>query len=190
MAVRDFYTLKECADILGVTQRRLLERLETGEIEGERDLQSSRWKIPKHVVHELVPKPTPADPSPEEGAAIEGFVEQPTETVQELIEKLGNLQRELGRLRNRLELARGAENTAWQKEKELLLAELEREREGRRQEREQAESTLRAEQDRLLEDQRRERERADKLQEENSELRERLETEKRNKGSWRRLLGG
>ena len=161
MAVRDFYTLKAGADILGVTQRRLLERLETGEIEGERDPQSSRWKIPKHVVHEIVPEPTPTDPSPEEVAAIEGFVEQPTETVQGLIEKLGNLQRELGRLRNRLELARGAENTAWQKEKELLL-----------------------------EDQRRERERADKLQEENSELRERLQTEKRNKGSWRRLLGG
>jgi DNA repair exonuclease SbcCD ATPase subunit len=189
MAGRDFYTLKEGADILGVTQRRLLERLETGEIQGERDPQSSRWKIPKHVVHELVPKPTPTDPAPKE-VPIEGFLEQPTETVQELIEKLGNLQRELGRLRNRLELARGAENTAWQEEKELLLAELEREREGRRQEREQAENALRTEQDRLQEDQRRERERADKLQEENSELREQLETEKRDKGSWRRLLGG
>jgi hypothetical protein len=189
MTGRDFYTLKECADILGVTQRRLLERLETGEIEGERDPQSSRWKIPRHVVHELVPEPTPTDLSPKE-VPMEEFLEQPTETVQELIEKLGNLQRELGRLRNRLELARGAENTAWQKEKELLLAELERERRGRRQEREQAESTLRAEQNRLLQDQTRERERADKLQEENSELRERLEIEKRNKGSWRRLLGG
>ncbi len=189
MTGRDFYTLKEGADILGVTQRRLLERLETGEIQGERDPQSSRWKISKHVVHELVPKPAPTDPSPKE-VPMEEFLEQPTETVQELIGKLGNLQRELGRLRNRLELARGAENTAWQKEKALLLAELEREREGRRQEREQAESTLRAEQDQLLQDQRRERERADKLQEENSELRERLETERKNKGSWRRLLGG
>ncbi len=189
MTGKDFYTLKEGADILGVTQRRLLERLETGEIEGERDPQSSRWKIPKHVVHELVPKPAPTDPSPKE-VPMEEFLEQPTETVQELIGNLGNLQRELGRLRNRLELARGAENTAWQKEKALLLAELERERKGRRQEREQAESTLRAEQNRLLQDQRRERERADKLQEENSELREQLETEKRNKGSWRRLLGG
>jgi hypothetical protein len=189
MAARDFYTLTEGAQILGVTQRRLLERLETGEIEGERDPQSSRWKIPKHVVHEIVPEPIPTDPFPEE-VPIEEFSEQPTETVQELVEKLGNLQRELGRLRNRLELARGAETNAWQEEKELLLAELEREREGRRQEREQAESTLRAEQDRLLEDQRRERERADKLQEDNSKLREELETESRDKGSWRRLLGG
>ena len=189
MAGRDFYTLKEGADLLGVTQRRLLERLETGEIQGERDPQSSRWKIPKHVVHELVPEPTPSDPSPEE-VLIDGFLEQSTETFQELVEKLGNLQRELGRLRTRLELARGAENTAWQEEKERLLAELERERERHRQEREQAETTLRAEQDRLLGDQRQERERADKLQEENNQLREQLEAEKRNKGSWRRLLGG
>ena len=189
MAVKDFYRLEQAAQILGVTQRRLLERLETGEIEGERDPQSSRWKIPKHVVHEIVPEPTPTDPPPKE-VAIEEFSEQHTETVQDLVEKLGNLQRELGRLRNRLELARGAETNAWQEEKELLLAELEREREGRRQEREQAESTLRAEQDRLLEDQRWERERADKLQEDNTKLREELETEKRNKGSWRRLLGG
>jgi len=189
MANRDFYRLEQAAQILGITQRRLLEQLETGEIEGERDPQSSRWKIPKHVVHEVVPEPTPTDLSPEE-VAIEEFSEEPTETVQELVEKLGNLQRELGRLRNRLELARGAETNAWREEKKLLLAELEREREGRRQEREQAESTLRAEQDRLLEDQRWERERADKLQEDNAKLREELEAERRNKGSWRRLLGG
>jgi vacuolar-type H+-ATPase subunit I/STV1 len=59
--------------------------------------------------------------------------------------------------------------------KEHLLAELEQERESRRQEREKAENTLQAEQERW----RKERE---KLQQE-------LETE-RNKGSWRRLLGG
>ncbi len=189
MANKDFYRLEQAAQILGITQRRLLERLETGEIEGERDPYSSRWKIPKHVVHEVVPEPTPTDPSSEE-VGIEEFSEQPTETVQELVEKLGNLQRELGRLRNRLELARGAETNAWQEEKELLLAELEREREGRRQDREQAGSTLRAEQDRLLENQRRERERADKLQEDNSKLREQLETERRDKSAWRKLLGG
>jgi hypothetical protein len=189
MAKKTFYTLAEAAQILEVTQRRLLERLETGEIEGERDPQSSRWKIPKHVVHEVVPEPTPTDPSPEE-VAIEEFSEQPTETVQELVVKLGDLQRELGRLRNRLELARSAETKAWQEEKELLLAELERERQERRQDREQAESTLRAEQDRLLENQRRERERADKLQEDNTKLREELETERRDKSAWRKLLGG
>jgi hypothetical protein len=96
----------------------------------------------------------------------------------DLVEELGNLQREVGRLRHSLDLARRAEK----EEKERLLADL-------KQEREQTERTLRVERDRLLEGQRRERERADRLQEEANRLREELESE-RNKGSWRRLFGG
>jgi excisionase family DNA binding protein len=179
MARRDYYTLTEAARILEVPQRRLLEMLETGEIEGERDSQSSRWMISKHAVDELVP----ADPSPE--GSTEELPEQSTEMIQGLVGELGNLHREVGRLKNRLDRARRAEK----EERELLLAELEQERERHRQEREQAESTLRAERERLLEDQRRERERADKLQEEANRLREELESE-RDKGSWRRLFGG
>jgi hypothetical protein len=91
---------------------------------------------------------------------------------------LGNLQREVGRLKIRLDRARRAET----EERELLLAELE-------QEREQAENTLRAERDRLLEDQSRERERAEELQREVNRLREELEGA-RDRGSWRRLFGG
>jgi DNA repair exonuclease SbcCD ATPase subunit len=179
MPTRNYYTLAETARILEVPQRRLLEMLETGELEGEQDPQSSRWKIPKHAVDELVP----ADPSPE--SPTEELPEQSTEMIQELVDELGDLHREVGRLRNRLNRARRAEK----EERELLLAELEQERERHRQEREQAESTLRAERERLLEDQRQERERADKLQEEANRLREELES-KRNKGSWRRLFSG
>jgi dsDNA-specific endonuclease/ATPase MutS2 len=62
-----------------------------------------------------------------------------------------------------LNLARRTEK----EERELLLAELEQERERYRKE----------------------HERADKLQEEANRLREKLESEK-NKGSWRRLVGG
>jgi hypothetical protein len=69
----------------------------------------------------------------------------------------------MGRLRNRLNLARRTEK----EERELLLAELEQERERYRKE----------------------HERADMLQEEVNRLREELESEK-NKGSWRRLVGG
>jgi excisionase family DNA binding protein len=172
MSRRDFYTLTQAARVLEISQRRLLEMLESGEIEGEQDPQSSRWKIPKHAVHELVP----AGPSPE--SPTEDFQEQSTEMLLELVDELGNLQREVGRLRHSLDLARRAEK----EEKERLLAELE-------QVRVQAESTLRAERDRLLEVQRRERERADRLQEEANRLRKELESE-RNKGSWRRLFGG
>jgi vacuolar-type H+-ATPase subunit I/STV1 len=173
MMSRGFYTLAEAAQILEVTQRRLLKMLQTGEVEGERDSLSSRWKIPKHTVQELVTEPVSDDPSSENPA--EQSSDQSTESVHQLVEELGNLQGELGRLRNRLELARQVEHTAWREEKEHLLAELEQERERRRQEREEAESTLRAEQERW--------------QKERDKLREELETE-RNKGSWRRLLGG
>jgi|SRR5215211_8910820 len=157
MPTRDFYTLAEAARVLEIPQRRLLEMLDTGELEGEQDPQSSRWNIPKHAVDRLLSTgPSPEGPSEE-------FPEQSTEMIQELADELGHLHREVGRLRNRLNLARHAEK----EERELLLAELEQERERSRQE----------------------RERVDKLQEEANRLRQELESE-RNKGSWRRLLGG
>ena len=193
MARKEFYTLTEAAQVLGITQRRLLEMLAAKEIEGEQDSQSSRWKISKHAVHELIPELLPTD---QPRVDHEDTAELPAETVQDLIGELDNLQREMERLKRRLELAQQAQNSAWQREssawqeeRELLLDELEREREERRRERERAESTLRAERDRLLEDQRREQERAAALQEEANSLREKLEIE-RSKGSWRRRLFG
>jgi hypothetical protein len=128
MPTRDFYTLTEAARALEVPQRRLLEMLETAEIEGEQDPQSSRWRITKHAVE--APLATASSP---EGTA-EGLPERSAETIQQLVEELGSLHRELGSLRNRLNLARRAEK----EERELLLAELERERERHHQERERA----------------------------------------------------
>ena len=153
MPTRDFYTLPEAAQILEVPQRRLLEGLETGEIEGERDPQSGRWKIPKHAADERVS----ADPSPE--GTTEESQGQAAEMLRELVGELGDLHRQVGHLRSRLDRARRTER----EERELLLAELEQEREGHRQE----------------------RERADRLHAEANMLRE-----ERNKGSWRRLFGG
>jgi excisionase family DNA binding protein len=141
MARRDFYTLTEAARVLEIPQRRLLKMLETGEIEGEQDPQSSRWTIPKHAVHELVP----AGPSPE--GPTEELPEQSTEMIQEFVDELGNLHREVGRLRNRLDRVRRTEK----EERELLLAELEQERERHRQERERADK-LQEEADRLREE--------------------------------------
>jgi hypothetical protein len=155
MPKRDFYTLPEAAQILEVPQRRLLESLETGEIEGERDPQSGRWKIPKHAADERVTTDLPPEGATEE---IPG---QSAEMIREIVDELGNLHRQVGHLRSRLDRARRTEK----EEREVLLAELEQEREKQRQE----------------------RERADKLHEEASELREELE---RDKGSWRRLFGG
>ena len=155
MPGRDFYTLPEAAQILELSQRRLLEWLETGEIEGERDPQSGRWKIPKQAADERVS----ADPSPED--TTEESPGESAEIIRELVDELGKLHRQVGHLKSRLDRARRTER----EERELLLAELEQEREGHR----------------------RERERADRLDEEATRLREELE---KDKGSWRRLFGG
>ena len=157
MAGRNYYTLAETARVLEMPQRRLLEMLKTGEIEGEQDPHSSRWQISKHAVDKLIS----AGPSPE--GPTEEFPERSTEMIQELVDELGNLHREMGHLRNRLNIARRTEK----EERELLLAELELEREKYYQE----------------------RERANKLQVEANRLREELESE-RNKGSLRRLFSG
>src|SRR5215216_5165855 len=104
MARRDFYTLPEAARVLEIPQRRLLEKVETGEIEGEQDPQSSRWMISKHAVDELVSAdPLSTSPSPE--GPTEEFPEQSTEMIRELVDELGDLHREVGHLKNRLDRA-------------------------------------------------------------------------------------
>ena len=155
MPARDFYTLPEAAQILEVSQRSLLERLDAGEIEGERDPQSGRWKIPKHAADERVSAESSSEDDTEE------YQGQSAEMLRELVDELGDLHRQVGHLRSRLDRARRTEI----EERELLLAELEQEREGHHQE----------------------RERADRLHAEAIRLREELE---RNRGSWRRLFGG
>jgi predicted nucleic acid-binding Zn-ribbon protein len=83
--------------------------------------------------------------------------------LRSLVEEMGELHRQVGHLRSRLDRARRTER----EEKEHLQAELEQARKGHRKE----------------------RERAEKLHQEVSALREELESE-RSKGSLRRLFGG
>jgi uncharacterized protein involved in exopolysaccharide biosynthesis len=158
MPRRDFYTLPEAAQLLEIAQRRLLERLESGEIEGERDPQSGRWKVSRQAVDELV--------SAEDSSSDDHAEESPgssAEMLRGLVEEMGELHRQVGHLRSRLDRARRTER----EEKEHLQAELEQARKGHRKE----------------------RERAEKLHQEVSALREELESE-RSKGSLRRLFGG
>src|SRR5215203_6756944 len=103
MPTRDFYTLPEAAQILEVPQRSLLKSLETGEIEGERDPQSGRWKIPKQAVDERVS----ADSSPEDTA--EESQGQSAEMIRELVGEFGDLHRHVGHLRSRLDRVRRTE---------------------------------------------------------------------------------
>ena len=128
MPTRDFYTLPEAAQILEVSQRSLLKSLEMGEIEGEQDPQSGRWKIPKQAADERIS----AESSPEDTAeASQGLS---AEMLRELVDEMGDLHRLVGHLKSRLDRARRTER----EEREQLLAELEQEREGHRQERERA----------------------------------------------------
>jgi hypothetical protein len=141
MPRRDSYTLPEAAQAIGISQRRLLERLQTGEIEGEQDPQSGRWKVSKQAVDELVS----ADSSPE--GPTDESLEKSAEMIRDLVDELSNLHRQVGHLSSRLDRARRAEK----EEREFLLSELEQERERHRQERERADklqeeaSTLREE---------------------------------------------
>ena len=128
MPTRDFYTLPEGAQILEVPQRSLLKSLETGEIEGERDPQSGRWKIPKQAVDERVS----AESSPEDTA--EESQGQSAEMLRELVSEMGDLHRLVGHLKSRLDRARRIER----EERENLLADLEQEQDGYRRERERA----------------------------------------------------
>ena len=155
MPTRDFYTLPEAAQILDAPQRSILKSLETGEIEGEQDPQSGRWKIPKQAVDERVSAESSPEDTAEESQALSA------EMLRELVDEMGDLHRQVGHLKSRLDRARRTEIEA----REQLLAEFEQEREGHR----------------------RERERADRLHAEARRLRQDLQ---RAKGSWRRLFGG
>jgi DNA repair exonuclease SbcCD ATPase subunit len=157
MPKRDFYTLPEAAQLLETAQRRLLDRLESGEIEGERDPRSGRWKVSRQAVDELVSAEASVEGSADESAGFSA------EMLRVVAEELGELHRQIGHLRSRLDRARRAES----EERERLQTELEQEREAHR----------------------RERERAERLQREAGTLREELEDE-RGKGSLRKLFGG
>ena len=130
----DSYTPVQAARILRVTPARIRQLLQGGELEGERD-EAGHWRIPSRAVHEhlerlrrnlLFPEGVWADLS-----------------VSEWVERVEALQRELGRLEGRLELAEKAESTL-REERDRLLEDLERERqradqEGQRADRLQAE---------------------------------------------------
>jgi excisionase family DNA binding protein len=136
----DYYTTGEAARVLGVTESRIRQMLLAGELEGERDPTTERWRIPQHAVHARLETRRPRERTEQSLSATEW------------LERVEVLQRELGRLEGRLQLT------------------------------EQTESTLRE----TLE---RERQRADRLEEQLSAEREKLEAE-RSKGFWSRLFGG
>ena len=114
--VEDVYSTREASRILRVSMRRVHQLLELGQLEGNKD-KAGRWRILQRTVHTmLVDRPTRKgseddQPEPQKNA----------QEAVELREKVEGLQRELGRLEDRLELTEVAEST--------LREQLERERE-------------------------------------------------------------
>jgi excisionase family DNA binding protein len=107
--MEDYYTTGEAARILKVTEARVRQMLGAGELEGSRDPVSDRWRIPQHAVHARLEQRRPSE-APKTSADAREWIERVTE-----------LERELGRLEGRLELTEVAEST--------LREQLERERE-------------------------------------------------------------
>ena len=109
MLMEDYYTTGEAARILKVTEARVRQMLGAGELEGTRDPVSDRWRIPQHAVHARLEQRRPSE-APRTSADAREWIERVTE-----------LERELGRMEGRLQITEVAEST--------LRESLERERE-------------------------------------------------------------
>ena len=114
----DYYTTTEAARLLGVGDSRIRQMLLAGELEGERDPVSDRWRIPQAAVL---------------ARRAERKLEEPPRSPADGVDwlaKVETLHQELGRMEGRLEITEVAEST--------LREQLEREREQLERERERA----------------------------------------------------
>jgi excisionase family DNA binding protein len=109
----DWYGTAEAARLLGVSDSRIRQMLLSGELEGERDPVTERWKIPQHVVHARRENRRASEAS------------RSLSTARELQERIEELARQLGRVEGeykaRAELSEITEST--------LRESLQRERE-------------------------------------------------------------
>jgi excisionase family DNA binding protein len=120
-----------------LSERRIRQMLQGGELEGERD-DGGRWRIPRRTVHRLLEDRRDHEQIREGPENAPGM----PESVRELMDRVAALERERGRLEGRLELTETTESTM-RAERERLIAELEAERAERRrlQERLEAEQS-------------------------------------------------
>ena len=189
---KGFYTISEAAKVLGVGQRRILEMVETKELEGERDPTSSRWKISMHAVHELAAEASLGTKQPllTENAPIteEDTVElQVCEEKQSTEEKSGT---EEPLLTNRPPREERTERFSGQSEEHLWerIDELEHLNKRLQVEQQTEKAAWQEERGSLLAATDRQRQYAEELREEVERLSTELETE-RSKGFVQRLFG-
>jgi len=116
----NYYTPSQAARILRLTRQRVAELLRNGEVEGYKD-ELGHWRIPKAALHTF------------KETRDESQVER---TLQpDLLDRLVDAERELGRLEGRAQLTEVAESTLREqlqrerKRADLLEAELKAERE-------------------------------------------------------------
>jgi excisionase family DNA binding protein len=121
----DYYTTGEAARVLRVSESRIRQMLGAEELEGSRDL-NGRWRIPQRAVHERMER-VPREPRVRDSGA-------PSADVNALIDRLAQLEHQLGRAEAVAELTEEAHSTtqeALQRERERadkLEAELRDER--------------------------------------------------------------
>ncbi len=101
----DFYTTSEAAKLLRVPQRRILEWLDAGQIEAERDPRTGRWRIPRDSLN---------------ASETERLTEVLTEGEEELRARLQTTEEALSALEERARALR--------EERDRLMEELEAER--------------------------------------------------------------
>ena len=190
---KGFYTISEAAKVLGVGQRRILEMVETKELEGERDPTSSRWKISMHAVHELAAEESLDTKQPllTKNAPVteEDTVElQVSEERQSTEEKSGT---EEPLLTNQTPREERTERFSGQSEEHLWerINELEHLNKRLQVEQQTEKAAWQEERGSLLTASDRQRQYAEKLREEVEGLSTELETE-RSKGFVQRLFGG
>jgi excisionase family DNA binding protein len=108
----DFYTPSEVAKLLRVPPRRVLELLDVGEIEAERDTRTGRWRVPKGSLN---------------ASETERLTELLTEGEDELRARLRTTEEALSALEERARALR-KERDRLGEERDRLRVELEAER--------------------------------------------------------------
>jgi excisionase family DNA binding protein len=117
------YTPLEAGRVLGVSDERIRQLIDAGEIEGEK--RGGRWRVYRASVHEaLSERGSPRSRSSRERAPHESG----EDAARELRARVEDLSYRLGRSEARAELTEQAESTMGE-ERERLIADLERERE-------------------------------------------------------------
>jgi excisionase family DNA binding protein len=117
------YTPLEAGRVLGVSDERIRQLIEAGEIEGEK--RAGRWHVFRASVHEaLSERGSPRSRRSRERAPHESG----EDAARELRARVEDLSYRLGRSEARAELTEKAESTM-REERERLIADLERERE-------------------------------------------------------------